>query len=143
MAGRWQLAGEDQWTAYEFAWLNARGKPEVAELSFNVPVTSPNIIESKSMKLHQRLSQTRFANAQELLENLGEGFSGSFGCTITANLRGVNTIAEKQAAARPVLTIWILILMPTITVRNYCYAKTELQRRSIGCTAMDFEVCAQ
>ena len=67
----WQLAGEDQWTAYEFSWLNARGKPEVAELSFNVPVTSPNIIESKSMKLYLNgFSQTRFANAQELLETL-------------------------------------------------------------------------
>ena len=59
----WQLAGEDQWTAHEFSWLNARGKPEVAELSFNVPVTSPNIIESKSMKLYLNgFSQTRFAN---------------------------------------------------------------------------------
>ncbi len=91
----WQLAGEDQWTAYEFSWLNARGKPEVAELSFNVPVTSPNIIESKSMKLYLNgFSQTRFPNAQELLATLERDLSGGFGCTITVNLRGVNTVEK-------------------------------------------------
>ncbi len=96
----WQLAGEDQWTAYEFSWLNARGKPEVAELSFNVPVTSPNIIESKSMKLYLNgFSQTRFANTQEMLGTLERDLSGGFGCKITANLRGVNAVENTGVLA--------------------------------------------
>lgn len=86
----WQLAGEDQWTAYEFSWLNARGKPEAAELSFRVPANSPNIIESKSMKLYLNgFSQTRFSSTHELVAILERDLSGGFGCTVTAHLAGV------------------------------------------------------
>jgi 7-cyano-7-deazaguanine reductase len=44
--------GVDIWNAYELAWLDARGKPEVALAEFRVPATSPAIIESKSLKLY-------------------------------------------------------------------------------------------
>lgn len=44
--------GVDIWNAYELSWLDARGKPQVAVACFEVPATSPNIIESKSFKLY-------------------------------------------------------------------------------------------
>ena len=85
-----QPAGEDQWTAYEFSWLNGRGKPEVAELSFSVPAHSPNIIESKSMKLYLNgFSQTRFASSSALLETLAGDLSAGFGSAIQVDLKGV------------------------------------------------------
>ena len=44
--------GADLWTAFELAWLNARGKPQVAIAHITVPCETPNIVESKSFKLY-------------------------------------------------------------------------------------------
>lgn len=44
--------GMDFWTAYEVSWLNEKGKPQVALANIVVPADSPNIIESKSLKLY-------------------------------------------------------------------------------------------
>jgi 7-cyano-7-deazaguanine reductase len=41
--------GMDVWNAYEFSWLNARGRPEVALAQLQIPAKSLNIIESKSL----------------------------------------------------------------------------------------------
>ena len=43
--------GMDVWNAYEFTWLNNRGKPEIALAQLMVPAKSQGIIESKSLKL--------------------------------------------------------------------------------------------
>ena len=54
--------GVDVWTAYELSWLNARGKPQVALATLTLPADSPNIIESKSMKLYlNSLNNTQLA----------------------------------------------------------------------------------
>jgi 7-cyano-7-deazaguanine reductase len=70
--------GVDIWNAYELSWLNLRGKPQVAIARFTVPADSPNIIESKSLKLYlNSLNQTRLADPQALLAllqaDLGRG----------------------------------------------------------------------
>jgi 7-cyano-7-deazaguanine reductase len=63
--------GADLWTAYELSWLNLRGKPQVAIAQMVVPCESPNIIESKSLKLYLgSFSNTRFADAAEVLARL-------------------------------------------------------------------------
>ena len=44
--------GTDIWNAYELSWLNEKGKPLVAMCELRVPCTTPNIVESKSLKLY-------------------------------------------------------------------------------------------
>lgn len=44
--------GADIWNAYELSWLNAQGKPVVAMGRFTFPADSPQLIESKSLKLY-------------------------------------------------------------------------------------------
>jgi NADPH-dependent 7-cyano-7-deazaguanine reductase QueF-like protein len=44
--------GADLWTAFELSWLTPRGKPQVAIAHFTIPCETPNIIESKSLKLY-------------------------------------------------------------------------------------------
>lgn len=44
--------GEDLWNAWELTWLDRGGKPAVATAVFRVPADSPNLIESKSLKLY-------------------------------------------------------------------------------------------
>jgi 7-cyano-7-deazaguanine reductase len=46
------FTGVDTWNAWEFSWLDVRGLPRVAVLRMTVPCTSPNIVESKSLKLY-------------------------------------------------------------------------------------------
>ena len=46
------FTGTDTWTGYELSWLNTKGKPQVAILECDVPITSDNLIESKSFKLY-------------------------------------------------------------------------------------------
>jgi 7-cyano-7-deazaguanine reductase len=70
------FAGHDAWTAWELAWLDASGRPQVAVGRIDVPATSPRIVESKSVKLylaslnHERL-ESREAYAAILARDLG------------------------------------------------------------------------
>lgn len=50
--GLFSAFGEDLWHAYELSWLNASGMPQMYVGRIIVPIDSPNIIESKSLKLY-------------------------------------------------------------------------------------------
>ena len=79
--------GVDIWNAYELSWLNLRGKPQVAIARFTVPADSPNIIESKSLKLYlNSLNQTRLSDADALLAMLQADLSSGFGAPVHVTL---------------------------------------------------------
>lgn len=61
--------GADLWTAYEIGWLNNKGKPQIALAHIVIPADSPNIIESKSLKLYLN----SFNNTQ--LEGIDHGLN--------------------------------------------------------------------
>ncbi|UOH75892.1 NADPH-dependent 7-cyano-7-deazaguanine reductase QueF [Acinetobacter schindleri] len=44
--------GTDWWNIFEISWLNAAGVPQVAIGRMILPASSPNLIESKSLKLY-------------------------------------------------------------------------------------------
>lgn len=46
------FTGVDLWNAWEFSWLDPRGLPRVAVLRLALPCASPNLVESKSLKLY-------------------------------------------------------------------------------------------
>jgi 7-cyano-7-deazaguanine reductase len=63
--------GADLWTAYELSWLNPRGKPQLAIAHITVPCETPNIIESKSLKLYLgSFNGTVFASPEEVRQRL-------------------------------------------------------------------------
>lgn len=63
--------GLDIWNAYEFSWLNAKGKPEVAVAQLQVPGKSSHLVESKSMKLYLgSYSNTPFSHRNEVIKTL-------------------------------------------------------------------------
>src|SRR5512139_3972398 len=62
-AGTLPFVGLDRWHAYELSWLDARGKPRMATVTFEVPADSPNLVESKSFKLYlNSCNSARFAD---------------------------------------------------------------------------------
>ncbi|WP_454786164.1 NADPH-dependent 7-cyano-7-deazaguanine reductase QueF [Legionella sp. WA2024007413] len=59
--------GFDCWNHYEVSWLNAKGKPMVAIAELFYDCSSPNLIESKSLKLYfNSFNNTRIQNVDEL-----------------------------------------------------------------------------
>ncbi|MDH7454424.1 NADPH-dependent 7-cyano-7-deazaguanine reductase QueF [Luteimonas composti] len=57
--------GHDRWHAYELSWLDPRGKPLVATATLTVPAATPNLVESKSLKLYlNSLNGARFDDAE-------------------------------------------------------------------------------
>jgi 7-cyano-7-deazaguanine reductase len=63
--------GADLWTAFELSWLNMRGKPQVGLAHITVPCETPNIVESKSVKLYlNSFNNTQFADPQTVQNTL-------------------------------------------------------------------------
>ncbi len=59
--------GVDIWNAYEISWLNSKGKPEIALAELSFSCHSPNIVESKSLKLYlNSFNQTYFESAESI-----------------------------------------------------------------------------
>jgi 7-cyano-7-deazaguanine reductase len=65
------FTGVDRWHAYELGWLDARGKPCVATATLEVPADSPNLVESKSLKLYlNSFNAARLSGREELRERI-------------------------------------------------------------------------
>jgi len=59
--------GVDIWNAWELTWLSNSGKPGIATVEIRVPAQSPNIIESKSLKLYlSSFSMSRYDTVNEI-----------------------------------------------------------------------------
>ncbi|MEO2176890.1 MAG: NADPH-dependent 7-cyano-7-deazaguanine reductase QueF [bacterium] len=79
--------GMDIWNAFEFTWLNSKGKPEVAMAQFQVPAKSANIIESKSLKLYLvSYSNTKFNSRAEVISTLESDLTVTAQAPVSATL---------------------------------------------------------
>ena len=79
--------GEDVWNAYEVSWLDKTGKPEVAMMEIRVPVDSPFLVESKSMKLYfNSFNMMRFASSREVAVVVEKDLSRATGRPVAVDL---------------------------------------------------------
>jgi 7-cyano-7-deazaguanine reductase len=121
--GELPFLGVDIWNAYEFSWLDARGKPRVALAEFRVPAESPNIIESKSFKLYlNSYAQTRVPDTDTLREWLCEDLSAAAGDTVSVQL---GTPTSKESLQLLQLEGELIDDLP-ITIDHYGPPKPEL-----------------
>lgn len=68
--------GVDIWQAFEISWLNPKGISQVAILKLFIPADSPNIVESKSLKLYfNSLNFTMFEDKQQLIDTIIQDIS--------------------------------------------------------------------
>lgn len=59
--------GFDVWNAYELFWLDRRGKPVRTYATFVIPASSPNLCESKSVKLYlNSLNHEHFSSPEQV-----------------------------------------------------------------------------
>ncbi len=76
--------GHDRWHAYELSWLDARGKPRVATAMFEVPADSPNLIESKSLKLYlNSFNAARFDSDAAVRARVADDLSHAAGAPVS------------------------------------------------------------
>lgn len=81
------FTGYDIWNHYEVSWLNAKGKPQVALAEIIYSCESPNIIESKSMKLYfNTLNNTRFESAAHVINTVSKDLSEAVNDTVHIEL---------------------------------------------------------
>lgn len=107
--------GVDIWNAYELSWLDLHGKPVVALAEFRIPAASPNIIESKSLKLYLNgFAHERLADAATLAATLLHDLSAAAGAVIVVKLR------EAVAAANPITDLdGDLLDAQSLTIDHY------------------------
>jgi 7-cyano-7-deazaguanine reductase len=91
--------GRDRWHAYELSWLDARGKPQTAMATFTVPAESPELIESKSLKLYlNSLNASRFDAAETVRETIAADLSRTAGAEVMVAF-GVPDIGDAATDA--------------------------------------------
>lgn len=100
--GELPFRGMDMWNCYDFTWLNGKGKPEVAVAEFQIPCSSSNLIEAKSLKLYLiSFCQTRFNRRAEVKDALESDLSVAVQAPVSANL---STPEHAQQVGIGVLT---------------------------------------
>ncbi len=79
--------GKDLWNAWELTWLDDNGKPMVATATFAFDATSPNIVESKSLKLYLgSMAMSRFATGHALVNTLRKDLANFSGADVEVSL---------------------------------------------------------
>lgn len=88
--------GGDIWNCYELSWLNANGKPEVKILQLFVPTFSPNIVESKSLKLYlNSFNNTKFNSSEEVIALIKQDLSKVTGSELDVKLVPVHNFSGQ------------------------------------------------
>jgi 7-cyano-7-deazaguanine reductase len=77
------FTGFDRWQAFELSWLDGRGKPHVATATLRVPAQSPNLVESKSLKLYlNSFNASRFDDAEAVRARIEADLSQAAGAPV-------------------------------------------------------------
>lgn len=98
---RLPFSGYDVWRAYELSWLNSRGKPVAAIGVFIVPCESPNIVESKSLKLYlNSMNQTQFSDMATVEQLITRDLSRIVNANVSVRLMPV-TMHRELVVAEP------------------------------------------
>lgn len=89
--------GYDTWNHYEVSWLNQKGKPQVGMAEITYSSDSPNIIESKSMKLYfNSLNNTHFENSDAVKKTLIQDISARVEADVTVVLMPLSFYRQRH-----------------------------------------------
>jgi len=106
--------GYDIWHAYELSWLNLNGLPQIAIGRLGFPASSPNIVESKSLKLYlNSFNQTRLESAAILKLALEQDLRAASGAEVIVEIVLPERFSELRLSEPPGLLLDTLT--PSIT----------------------------
>ncbi|TCB49976.1 NADPH-dependent 7-cyano-7-deazaguanine reductase QueF [Acinetobacter terrestris] len=79
--------GKDWWHVFEISWLNAAGIPQVAIGRITLPASSPNLIESKSLKLYfNSMNFSKFDSKDTFIATVEKDLSEAAGASVSLTL---------------------------------------------------------
>lgn len=89
--------GQDWWHVFEISWLNPYSVPQVAIGRLTLPANSPNLIESKSLKLYfNSMNFTHFASKQAFQATVEKDLSQAAGAAVCIELFHVDELQIAQ-----------------------------------------------
>lgn len=91
------FTGVDIWNHFEVSWLNLKGKPQVAIAEITIPCDSPNIIESKSMKLYfNSFNNTKIKDIAELTRIIEHDLNNKTQSLTKIKIFNLNNITDNS-----------------------------------------------
>ncbi len=98
--------GSDIWNAWDLTWLDKNGLPQVATAEIHVPADSPNLVESKSLKLYLgSFAMSAFESGQDLRAVITRDLSGVTGSDVYVVVRDPGAVDGSAVARLPGLCI--------------------------------------
>ncbi|OTG83627.1 NADPH-dependent 7-cyano-7-deazaguanine reductase QueF [Acinetobacter sp. ANC 4648] len=89
--------GKDWWHVFEISWLNTKGIPQVAIGRITLPAASPNLIESKSLKLYfNSMNFTQFDSKADFIRTVEKDLSKTAESEVKLDLFQVDDLAISQ-----------------------------------------------
>jgi len=99
LTGAMPFTGVDIWNAWELTWLSPTGLPGVAIAGICVPADSPNIIESKSLKLYLgSFAMSQFESAAAVSKAIADDLGLCAGAPVAADVLSVSGTESRRAA---------------------------------------------
>lgn len=93
--------GKDIWNAWELTWLAESGTPIIATAVITVPADSPNIVESKSLKLYlNSFAMSRYAAKGEVAGIIARDLTD-----LTESEVAVNVIPATEASIHHIVDL--------------------------------------
>jgi 7-cyano-7-deazaguanine reductase len=89
--------GFDCWNHYEVSWLDEWGKPVVALAEIIYDCNTPNIVESKSLKLYfNSLNNTPFKDTQAVIALVKKDLEPRIGAKVMVNITPLSEISDSK-----------------------------------------------
>ncbi|MGI9247753.1 MAG: NADPH-dependent 7-cyano-7-deazaguanine reductase QueF [Woeseiaceae bacterium] len=99
LSGDLPFRGVDIWNAWELTWLGTGSLPAVATAEILIPADSPNIIESKSLKLYlNSFSMSQFSSSARVAETIAKDVSACTGSHVAVNILPVTSTEARQVS---------------------------------------------
>ena len=93
------FSGVDIWNAWELTWLGPSGLPKVATAEIHVPADSPNIIESKSLKLYLgSFAMSTFKSEAAVAETIARDLAPCAGAPVKVSVLPVSGTEARSVA---------------------------------------------
>ena len=93
------FSGVDIWNAWDLSWLGAGNRPEVATAEFRVSAGSPNIVESKSLKLYlNSFSMSHFETAVAVAAAIRKDLSACAGSDVRVRLASLECTEARNVS---------------------------------------------
>lgn len=118
--------GVDIWNAFELSWLNSKGKPLVALGEFILPCESPNIIESKSLKLYlNSFTNSKFESVEDVSHLIQKDLSEFAGAHVNVKIIPIEQFSDNQIKSFSGICLDNLDIECSDYLVNSAYLKTE------------------